>query len=70
MIALLLLLAMAAIYVGTIETAFTALMRLSLRLPSSAAAATIGSGSISTIPFSSSCLPGCCSASSSRSRPS
>ncbi len=32
MIALLLLLAMAAIYVGTIETAFTALMRLSLRL--------------------------------------
>jgi putative hemolysin len=32
MIALLLLLAMAAIYVGTIETAFSALMRLSLRL--------------------------------------
>ena len=32
MIALLLLLALAAIYVGTIETAFTALMRLSLRL--------------------------------------
>jgi putative hemolysin len=32
MIALLLLLALAAIYVGTIETAFSALMRLSLRL--------------------------------------
>ena len=32
MIALLLVLAMAAIYVGTIETAFSALMRLSLRL--------------------------------------
>jgi CBS domain containing-hemolysin-like protein len=32
MIALLLLLAIAAIYVGTIETAFSALMRLSLRL--------------------------------------
>ena len=32
MIALLLVLALAAIYVGTIETAFTALMRLSLRL--------------------------------------
>jgi putative hemolysin len=32
MIALLLLLAMAAVYVGTIETAFSALMRLSLRL--------------------------------------
>jgi putative hemolysin len=32
MIAILLLLALAAIYVGTIETAFTALMRLSVRL--------------------------------------
>ena len=32
MIALLLLLALAAVYVGTIETAFSALMRLSLRL--------------------------------------
>src|SRR3954464_3551520 len=32
MFALLLLLALAAIYVGTIETAFSALMRLSLRL--------------------------------------
>src|SRR6476646_8674051 len=32
MITLLLLLAVAAVYVGTIETAFTALMRLSLRL--------------------------------------
>ena len=32
MLALLLVLAVAAVYVGTIETAFSALMRLSLRL--------------------------------------
>ena len=55
------LLAIAAVYVGTIETAFSALMKLSLRLMAERGGATIGSATTSTIRSSCSCRRGCCS---------
>ena len=51
---LLLLLAVCAVYVGTIETAFSALMRLSLRLIAERGGRTTGSASTSKIRSSSS----------------
>ena len=52
---LLFLLAVVAVYVGTIETAFSALMKLSLRLMAERGGATTASATTSTIRFSCSC---------------
>ena len=58
-IAIFVLLALAAIYVGTIEAAFSALMRLSLRLTVERNGRAAGLGPTSTIPCCCSCRCGC-----------
>ena len=68
MIPCFLLLALAAVYVGTIETAFSALMRLSLRLMAERGGRDDRLGFYLDDPIQLFVPRGCCSASSSRSR--